>query len=301
MKKILFFSAALIAFGMMSCTGGSQSDGNGNDSIANDSAEVSEEPKAEVDEWPWDFPKGTAIEVSDGQMAIAPYTFYPSAIEKGEDLTKECLIFYNEQIKGEVEGDYVKMGYKEAKIPTSLVIPIPEGQKAEKGDVVLTWWQSGSGMQQAIVTEGGTEPTANYLGLSYNEDDGGMATKFGNAKLKPNSFFVLENGAMQPGAPVAYKENGRWNYGTLINKSSDRALIVGFASHIYDAALSDVKVIPVKPDYKVGDKVGYVFVGSFSTGTVKKIDMELGRVWIEGSTSDKICSIIEVCKDLADE
>jgi len=299
MKKMVFFSATLIAFGMMSCTGGQTGSGGGNDSIAGDSTTTEVSAESEYNDWPWDFPKASKIDVAEGQMVLAPYTFYSGAVEDKKDLTNASLIFYNSAVKA-VNADFVEFAYKEAKVPSSLIIPIPEGQTAQKGDVVVTWWQSGSGMEQAIVVDGGSEPKVNYLGLGYNEDGSGLATKFGNEQLKPNSFFVLENGAMQPGAPVAYKDGNKWCYGTLINKSADRALILGFASNIHDAALSDVKVVPVKPDYKVGDQVGYVFVDSFLTGTVKKIDMELGRVWIDGKNSDRIVSIIQVCKELAE-
>ena len=45
--------------------------------------------------------------------------------------------------------------------------------------------------------------------------------------------------------------------------------------------------------------VSVVFVDSFSDGyTVKKIDMNIGRVWVEKNGREEIKSIIEVSKAL---
>lgn len=256
---------------------------------------------AQKKDWPWDFPKATKIDVKAGQTVLAPYSFYPGAVSKGKDLKEETMIFYSEEVKA-VKGDLVEFDHENSILPSSLVIPIPKGQVAKKGDVIVTWWQSGSGMQQAYVTEGGAEPKVNYLGMSYEEDGSGFGNKFSNEQLAPNSFFVLKNGELQSGAPVAFKEDDSWKYGTLINKSADKALILGFADCIHSANLTDVKVIPIKPDYKVGDEVGYVYVGSFNTGKVKKIDLTIGRVWVEGPWGDDvIVSLVEICKAVANE
>lgn len=258
---------------------------------------------AQKKDWPWDFPKATKIDVKAGQMALAPYTFYPKAVSEGKELIDQTMIFYSEKVKS-VKGDLVEFDYENGTLPSSLVIPIPAGQVAKKGDVIVTWWQSGSGMQQAYVTEGGAAPKVEYLGLEYKEDGSGFANSFSNEQLKPNTFFVLKNGELQSGAPVAFKEgdSDRWKYGTLINKSADKALILGFADCIFCANLSDVKVIPIQPDYKVGDEVGYAYVGSFNTGKVKKIDMKIGRVWVEGPWGDdEILSITQICKAVANQ
>lgn len=285
MKRTFFLIALLAVFGM---TAAVASNANGvNDT--NDGAS----------DWPWNFPKATKMDIKVGQTVLAHYSLYPSAVADGDDLTNSVLIFYSTTVEG-ISGDYIVFD-DNRKVPSSLVIPIPSGQIAKKGDVVLTWWQSGSGMDLGCVSEGGAEPKVNYLEMSYEEDGSGFANRYADEQLAPNSFYVLQNGVLQPGCPVAYKGDYSWNYGILINKSKDRALISGFASHVVDAALSDVKAIPVKPDYKVGDKVGYVRIASFSTGTVKKIDMKVGRVWIDNGGDVDIVSITQVCKELAGE
>ena len=98
-------------------------------------------------------------------------------------------------------------------VPNSLLIPIYKGATAKKGDIVLTWWQSGSGMERAIVTDDSdpTQPKVHYLDLSYKGDGSGFAEKHDNEQLKPNSFVVLNDGEWQPGAPLAVKDDGKYN------------------------------------------------------------------------------------------
>lgn len=54
---------------------------------------------AQKKDWPWDFPKATKIDVKAGQMALAPYSFYPSAVSEGKDLIDQTMIFYSEKVK----------------------------------------------------------------------------------------------------------------------------------------------------------------------------------------------------------
>ena len=44
--------------------------------------------------WPWDFPLSTGEQFTDGELILAPYTFYKGAIDDKEDLTKKTLIIY---------------------------------------------------------------------------------------------------------------------------------------------------------------------------------------------------------------
>ena len=58
-----------------------------------------------------------------------------------------------------------------------------------------------------------------------------------------------------------------------------------------------MKVIPIKPNYSVGDNVKGVFVGSFSKDyKVTKIDYKIGRVWVKNDNEETVLSILEVMK-----
>lgn len=286
-KSLILFAAA--AFTLASCGGKTDKAAEGGDSTNTEVAAADD-----YNDYPWDFPKTIDLEFEAGQYYLAPYTFYQKKVEDKKDLTKEVMIFYSDTYND------VTDGMVNGKTPTSLCIPLPKGEEAKKGDIVLSWWQSGSGMQHALVTDASAAdaPKTVYLDLSYKGDGTGFAEKFVD-QLKPNSFKVLTNGELEPGAPVAYFADGKWKNATCINTDGDKVLVLGFADHIYAVKKDNVKVIPLVPEYKEGDMVSVVFVDSFSDGyTVKKIDMNIGRVWVEKNGREEIKSIIEVSKAL---
>ncbi|MBO4397915.1 MAG: hypothetical protein J5805_05200 [Bacteroidaceae bacterium] len=297
MKKVLLLAAAsamAVAFG--SCNG--TTNGGSSDSIQGDSATVEATP--EVDPFPWDFPSDIALkDATDGSWALSCYTFYPNAIEDGKDLTTSTLIFYSTDKTKYGEGTS-QIG--DANMPNSLVIPIPADQKAKKGDVLLTWWQSGSGLQRAIVIDDAdpSQPKVQYLDLSFSEDGTGMAQKFED-QLKPNSFIVLKDGEWTPGAQVACcDENNNYKAGTIINATDDKVLVLGFADKIKAYDKSNCKLVPAYESLNVGDAVSKEFVGTYNTSKdykITKIDKTLGRVWVAKDGSDpEILNILQVTK-----
>ena len=239
----------------------------------------------EFNKFPWDFPQDAKTSLKEGQWYLACKSGYERNAGK-VDLTKEILIYYAYQFKE------MKDGLVDGAVPTSMCIPLPEKQKAKKGDILLTWWQKGSGMSHAVVIDDSNPltPKVNYL-----------KNVGGDEELKPNSFIVLKSGKMVPGAPIAYKgDNGKWHTGTAINIADGKVLIYGFGSKLKTAKLSDCKVLPLKPDYKVGDSVMSTFVDTFEDGyTVKEINLEKGKVIVtdkDGRDRDKL--LFEVVKSL---
>lgn len=238
----------------------------------------------EFNKFPWDFPQDTKTSLKDGQWYLTCKSGYESNAGKA-DLSKEILIYYSYQFKE------MKDGLVDGVMPSSMCIPLPEKQKAKKGDILLTWWQKGSGMSHAVVVDDSNPltPKVNYL------------KNVGGEELKPNSFIVLKSGKMMPGAPIAYKgDHDKWRTGTVINIADGKVLIYAFGSKLKTAKLEDCKVIPLKPDYKVGDSVMSTFVDSFEDGyTVKEINLETGKVKVvdkDGRERDKY--LFEVVKSL---
>lgn len=238
----------------------------------------------EFDKFPWDFPQEMKTSLKEGQWYLTCKSGYESNAGKA-DLSKEILIYYAYQFKE------MKDGLVDGVMPSSMCIPLPEKQKAKKGDILLTWWQRGSGMSHAVVVDDSNPltPKVNYL------------KNVGGEELKPNSFIVLKSGKMMSGAPVAYKgDHDKWRTGTVINIADGKVLIYAFGSKLKTAKLEDCKVIPLKPDYKVGDSVMSTFVDSFEDGyTVKEINLETGKVKVadkDGRERDKY--LFEVVKSL---
>ena len=213
-----------------------------------------------------------------GEFVLAPpRDWIDKGFEKGGD--KQTFIYYSAEVvePGEVESKLKKIG-KEEMIPNSMIIAIPKGEKAKKGDILLTWWQSGSGMKRAIVVGGSdTEPVVRYLDVDL-DNPSGLGTK--EDTLKPDSFHVLSKD-WEAGTSVAIKAGSSYKHGILVSKADGKVLTVGFAGRMSVDNEADVTALPVAPSVKKGDKVWIPFVGSFREAEVQKVDAKIGRVFVK--------------------
>ena len=78
------------------------------------------------------------------------------------------MIWYTqEMVEPGEEMSEIKFMSEQKKVPNAYIVPIPAGQTAKKGDILLTWWQCGSGLQRAYVTDAADPkaPTVRYLDL----------------------------------------------------------------------------------------------------------------------------------------
>lgn len=300
MKKLIFVAIIGLAMATMSCKGSNENNASGNDSTQT-ATTTQMDPAA----WPWDFPMSTGEQFTDGELVLAPYTYYKAAIDKGEDLTEKGLIFYNTNLV-KAGADKSVVNYKEDyELPNSLIIGIPEGVTAKKGDVLLTWWQSGSGLKRAIVRDDSNpaQPKVDYLDMKLDPGSKvNFADDHANEELKPNSFIVLHDGQWEPGAQLACKdERGRWLAAKLIKATDDKVLVLGFSDRVAVYPKSDCKLIPLSDEgIKAGDKVYGLFVAEYQPDyTVEKVDNERGRVYVTNNMGkQEILSILEVTKVL---
>jgi peptidoglycan hydrolase-like protein with peptidoglycan-binding domain len=200
----------------------------------------------------------------------------------------QTVIFYTYTMvtPGEVEST-IKDPFDERTVPNALIIPIPPGQTAEVGDVVLTWWQSGSGMKRAYVVDDKNpkEPIVKYIDIAYDnpaENKDGVPIGQMDEQLKPDSFFKL-TGDFAPGTAIAIKDEewNRYTHYQVINVVGDKVIVIGFAGKM--AILDKAKCLPVliMPKVKAGEKVYAKSMSSFSEVTVKKVDSKMGRVFTE--------------------
>ena len=299
MKKIFLMLFAVATLSLVGCAS------EGSDQSASGAAsEASASQSGSVDAFPWDFPMDIALDAEVGQTVLAPYTYYPIAIRDGEDLLDKGLIFYNTTME-EVGKTSSALGSKKDQIPNALIIPLAKDQQAKVGDVVLTWWQGGSGMQRALVVDASNpaQPKVNFLDLSWDrssDDRPSMGEDHAEKELKASSFQVLKNEAWEPGAQVAVRENGKWSAGTLIREKDGKILVLGFAAKVKAFKKDDAKIIPFKEDIKPGDAVHCYFVGSYNDGyTVTKVDEKRGLITCKDShDKEKVYPITQVTKVL---
>lgn len=234
----------------------------------------------DLEKLPFDFPE-VKVSVKAGDTVLAPSrSMIDSAIKSG---TAGTYIFYNSTVvEPGAKATKVKEIIDNTVIPNALVLPIKAGQTAKTGDIVLTWWQSGSGLQRAYVVEGGTTPKVAYL-------DG---KNLGTETLKADSFNVL-SADWQQGTTVACKsrETEKYEQFTLINSAGDMVLISGWAGSLNTMTKSRCVAVPFKTDVKVGDKVYVAPYGEFREATVSSVDKDNGKIKAKyefaGSTTEE--------------
>lgn len=178
-------------------------------------------------------------------------------------------------------------------LPNAYLITIPAGQKAKVGDVVLTWWQTGSGIQRAIVTDASNaaEPTVRYLDRISEADKDKLE------KLTPNSFVKLSQ-PFQPGTSVAVKSDSRPEHWQVLSVAEDKIFALGFAGKVKLLNKADCTPVPIKPQVKAGDKVRAVVYGSFTDATVVSVDEKLGKVVVkaDGQNEEQMIDFGKVLK-----
>jgi hypothetical protein len=262
---------------------------------ANANATTAETPKSTLKpgEIPFSgFPTvGTTAKA--GEVVLCPsYNWIQDAATKGPE--QVTFIFYSQKMSapGDVESEVEFLSPGKAKVSNAYLIPIPAGQTAKVGDIVLTWWQSGSGMNRAIVVEASdpSEPTVRYLDIDYDNPaksrDGKTTIGQMDEKLKPNSFVKISN-AWEPGTVIAVNDGASRKKARIIRVAGDKVLALGQAGSLKVYDKSAATPVPVKPSVKAGDKVKAPIYGSFQNVTVTKVDGRNGRVFVKPETGDE--------------
>ncbi len=212
-----------------------------------------------------------------GELVLCPSRqFYDSAVEKGVD--KTTFIYYAAKMieVGNVESKVTNLAGRTFLIPNQLIISIPPHQKCNTGDVILTWWQTGSGMQRAIVVGGSeTEPIVRYLDISLDNPSGAGKRE---DTLKPGSFYVL-NKEWQIGSAVAIDSGRQTRHGLLLATSDQHVLVREFAGKLKCYERTKARPVPIVPDVEKGEIAMASLYGSFKPVTVTKVDSKIGRVF----------------------
>ncbi len=295
--KNKFILAGLLFSGLMVSCGGADEAKESHDETAETTEVTTETTEEEVVEEdgkidPFkDYPD-VALNATAGDLILTPSkNWQEDATTKGSD--QVTFIFYKQTL-AEVGDTYSKVDFmsdKGVEIPNYMIVPLKPNQSAKKGDIILTWWQSGSGMKRAIVVDDSNpqEPVVNYIDIKWdNPAKTSDGVGFGQMKeaIAPNSFHKLSSD-WEPGTTVAIKDGSSYKAATVINVSGDKVLTIGFAGVMTMSNKSDCTPLPVVPDVKKGDEVQAPWVGKFVNTKVVKVDKEMGRVWCEDPYSDE--------------
>ena len=227
---------------------------------------------------PLDFPVvATTARAGDFVLAV-PSKWIGEAFQKG--IKNQSFLYYG--------GWMLSPGPKESRIrgrsgevdtvPNSVIIPIRRGETARPGDVVLTAWASGFGMQRAMVVRGKSRksPRVRYLDMKY-ENPAGLARE--TDTLQPHTFHKLRED-WEPGTSVAIGDDSGFRHGIVVAVHEQQLLTIGFGRKLEVVDRSDCLPLPVHPRLKRGEAVSVPFLGRFYPGTVKRPSARIGRVFV---------------------
>jgi hypothetical protein len=294
-KKIIALTVLAMTFA--ACGGANPA----NNTTPADSANTANKPAAQTSpsidpnmQATFPFKEFPAVETTAkaGEVVLVPsYNWLQEANVKGPD--KVGMIWYHQTLAApDKEMSEVKFMSDTRKVPNAYIVAIPPGATAKKGDIVLSWWQSGSGMQRAIVVDDATpaEPVVRYLDIDYDNPAKARDGKTGigqmEEKLKPNTFVKL-SAPFDVGTMVAVQDGAEQKSAQVIRVAGDKVFVNGFAGHIAVVDKSRCTPFPLVSNAKVGDKVKAVWVNSVREGTVTKVDAAIGRVFIKFDVDGK--------------
>jgi hypothetical protein len=246
---------------------------------ANPASSTGKRPPAQPGVVPFEYPVvGTSAKAGDYVLAPSR-SWVDQALERGAD--NQTFIYYGGwmRVPGPKESLIETLTRQKNKIANSLIIPIRPGERVKPGDIVLTTWASGTGMQRAIVVSGGAAdaPKVRYLDMDFDSPSG-WGKK--DDVLKPNTFHRLTTPG-EVGTTLACAEGGRHARYILTHAEADKLLVIGFAGRMKSVAKSECKPLPIAPKLRTGDRAMVALVGSFVEGKVRKVDTEAGRVFVE--------------------
>lgn len=223
---------------------------------------------------PFGFEAGPLAARSHDFALVPSRTSIEGAFERGiEEQTFVYLAAQLEEIH-EKDSRVRWLSKQRGFVSNALIIPLRRAELARPGDVVLTSWASGSGMQRAIVVPGGSpeSPKVRYLDLP---GDGPVAME--PDALPKDTFHVLK-APFEVGSTIACRRDGRVEHLIVVKRLGERALVLGFGGKMRAVETSACVPLPLVPDVKPKDRVFVPNLGAFVPAEVESIDTSQGRV-----------------------
>lgn len=228
-------------------------------------------------------------------------TNYDSLHKKGFS-SENIFVYYPRKYISKTDDFFVIEEFNDTiKIPSSLVIPLPDSQKVKKGDIVLTWWQKGTGMQRALVLNDkpSCTPTVYYLDNQYYFYYSNNDPLFWVDTLAPNTFMKIEDKIMS-GRSFSVKGEYLTSFYVIINFMGPKILGLSWAGDLKLINSKNCKIVPINIEFEIGDSVFVPYLGTYVNGIVKNIFADIGqmKVTIDYFDSEKVIktSIIDSYK-----
>ncbi len=227
---------------------------------------------------PFDFASGPTTAKAGDYVLVPSKNWIDDAFTKGGD--KQTFIYYAAKMvePGPLESKVKSLSGTEFSAPNGFIVPLRSGQRARPGDVVLTWWQTGSGMQRSIVVGGSAdEPKALYLDMDYDNPSGSAKKE---DALKRDSFHVL-GGVLEPGVSVACKDGAAYKHWIVTAVAPTKLLVIGWAGSMRAFPRASCTPIPPSAKLAAGRDVAVPYIGSFYKGKVDRVDARVGRAFVK--------------------
>ncbi|MBK8812898.1 MAG: hypothetical protein IPN69_19510 [Acidobacteria bacterium] len=241
-----------------------------------------------------DFPMVETTAKAGEYVLVPSWNWLKEAAEKGVESTS--FIWYVQKMAApEKEFSDVQFMSERRRVPNAYIVAIPPGQKAKKGDVLLTWWQTGSGMGRAYVVDDKNpiSPIVRYLDIDYDNPAKSRdnVTTIGkmDEKIVPDSFFKIKE--WDAGTTVAIQDGANLNKGVVIRVAGDKVLVLESVGKMKMYPKASCKPVPVVPSVKDGDRVKAPKFNTFRDATVVKVDSGIGRVFVKFDGDDKETAI----------
>ena len=230
------------------------------------------------------FPK-VATTAKAGDYVLAPsYNWIKDAADKGTE-TASFIWYVQKMSQPDADNSELQFLSERKKVPNAYIIAIPPRQSAKKGDIILTWWQTGSGMQRAIVVDD-TEPIrpiVRYLDIAFDNPakarDGVTTIGKMDEKLTPDSFVKLKS--WDAGTTVAVQQGANQRHARVIRVAGNQVLVLeGSKLKVYSKA--SCQSLPLVPAVSAGERVKAPRYGqNFAAASVVSIDQRNGRVFVK--------------------
>ena len=249
-----------------------------------------------------DFPKvGTTAKAGDYVLAPS-YNWIKDAAEKGTE-TVSFIWYVQKMATPDKENSELQFLQERRKVPNAYIIAIPPKQSAKKGDIVLTWWQTGSGMQRAIVVDDAdpARPIVRYLDIAYDNPaksrDGSTTIGKMDERLVPDSFMKLK--PWDSGTTVAVQDGANQKAAKVIQVSGDKVLIMESGGKLKVVSKKNCQPVPLVPNAREGERVKAPRYGTnFAAATVSSVDARNGRVFVrfDGDSKDEAIAFGNILK-----
>ena len=249
-----------------------------------------------------DFPK-VDVKAKAGDYVLAPsYNWIKDAAEKGVETTS--FIWYVQKMRTPGKDNSELQFLQERRmVPNAYIISIPPKQAARKGEIILTWWQTGSGMQRAIVVDDSdpSRPIVRYLDIAYDNParsrDGSTNIGKMDERLVADSFVKLK--LWDAGTAVAVQERANQQSVKIIRVAGEKVLALHGSGKLKVYSKKNCQPVPLAPIVNTGDQVKAPRYGrNFANATVSSFDMRNGRVFVrfDGDKEDQAIAFGDILK-----